>query len=253
MNAQADTTKDSCWRKAEFMLPLLLLLLHGIYYNTIGELASLRGVDFSSWLVTPLDHQLPFAPIFIIPYSAIWLLPVYMVLRLHRAGVTVQQIRRISVSFMGLILACYAFWLLFPVKMSMRMELEPGGWLTGLTAFTYHNATAWNAFPSFHVAAPWLICRVLGHYTGKLPAGVVLLTGAIFLATLGIRIHYIADIAGGILIAELVYRVLLVRLEKADALARIPSRRMITAYSLLAVSAGVAYLAIQPVLTTIQQ
>lgn len=252
MNTQATKPESRLWQHAEFILPLMLLALHGAFYNTIGDLASLRGVDFGPWLATPLDRLIPFSALFIIPYTAIWLLPIYMVVRLKRQdGFTVQQMRRVSGAFVALILVCYALWIAFPMQMNVRAAeglLVDGGLLGQFTQFTYQNATPWNACPSFHVAAPWLICRILSLYTGKVPVPIACLTAAIFLATVGIRIHYLLDIVGGILVAETVHRVVLLRLEQAKSLALVPSRVMVAAYCSLGVGALAIFVAIQAVL-----
>jgi hypothetical protein len=61
-------------------------------------------------------------------------------------------------------------------------------------------------------------------------------------------VHYLLDIAGGILVAEAVYRVVLLRLEQKESLALIPSRVMVAAYGSLCVGALAIFAAIQAVL-----
>jgi hypothetical protein len=232
---------SAAWRRLEFFLPVVLLFLHGMYYNTIGDITALRGVDFGPLLVTPLDHLIPFSVFFIIPYTAIWILPIYMLVRLKRQdNFSETNMRRITLAFLALIIACYTLWIAFPVKMSLRLDhgtLADYGMLGKLTLITYQNATAWNACPSFHVAVPWLICRILKQYTGKLPAAVGWLTVAIFMATVGIRIHYLFDIVGGVMISEAVYRAVLRPCEAANVLQQLSSRVMVAGYTILIVSA----------------
>ena len=43
----------------QIVLPMLLLFVHGVLYNTIGEIAAARGVDYLPWIEIPLDARIP--------------------------------------------------------------------------------------------------------------------------------------------------------------------------------------------------
>ncbi|MCI5224999.1 MAG: phosphatase PAP2 family protein [Candidatus Electrothrix sp. AR4] len=81
----------------------------------------------------------------------------------------------------------------------------------------YEVASLWNACPSFHVASPWFLYRVLRHHVPGYHPVFLFLALSIMASTVFIRIHYLADIVGGILISELIFRVILSRLEGEGA------------------------------------
>lgn len=189
--------------------PLLLLFVHGSIYNTIGGIAAARGVDYGPLLEIPLDARIPLVPVFVLAYLLVWPFPLALVAwTILERGVDQALFRRLSLSLLVLMLACYALWILFPVYVDLRVgeaELARHGWLGDLVGFNYGRASHWNACPSFHVAGPWLLCRVvpLAARSGRwIFRGAVL---AIIASTVLIRIHYLLDIAFGILVAELVY------------------------------------------------
>ncbi|MCI5145134.1 MAG: hypothetical protein D3923_06285 [Candidatus Electrothrix sp. AR3] len=74
----AHSIKTSVVRLFLALSPLVLLLVHGMLYNPIGQLAAQRGVDFSSFIKTPLDPLIPSLPVFVLPYIFIWFFPVVL-------------------------------------------------------------------------------------------------------------------------------------------------------------------------------
>ncbi|MCI5145135.1 MAG: phosphatase PAP2 family protein [Candidatus Electrothrix sp. AR3] len=96
--------------------------------------------------------------------------------------------------------------------------LRQGGILGELIRLNYEVASLWNACPSFHVASPWFLYRTLGHYVPRRHLLFFFLALSIMASTIFIRIHYIADIIGGILVSELVFRFVLRRQKEAEHL-----------------------------------
>ncbi len=193
----------------QIVLPMLLLFVHGVLYNTIGEIAAARGVDYLPWIEIPLDARVPFVPVFVLAYLLVWIFPILLIAwSVAERGVDPAFFRRLSVSLLVLMLFCYGLWILFPVCDKLRVdaaELARHGWLGDLVGFNYVRASHWNACPSFHVAGPWFLYRAipLASRCGRWIFLFAVL--AIIASTVLIRIHYLLDIVFGILVAELVY------------------------------------------------
>ena len=100
-----------------------------------------------------------------------------------------------------------------------------------LVLLNYQNATVWHACPSFHVVAPWLFYRAAQLYGAPWLRSLLVLFIAIACSTVMIRIHYLADIAAGLLVGEAAFRFVLRPLEKRDAFAKIPSRVVVPVYA----------------------
>lgn len=236
------TELDDKTRWMDFILPVVLFVLHGMFYNPIGNVAASRGVDYGPLLNTPLDSMVPLSVVFIIPYTALWALPIAMLVMLsRRASVTPADIRRFSVGFGSLMGVCYLLWIAFPMQVTLRADeetLTSLGWMGSFTWLTYQNASMWNCCPSFHVASPWFVCRIMWMYCDKVPIWVRVLTVGVIMATVFIRIHYLLDIVGGILVSEGVYRFVLVPLQKRRALEGI-SRTQVVCFAIALGLAGV--------------
>jgi len=209
-------------RFLQVLSPLAVLLVHGLFYNPIGDLAGQRGADFSPFITTPLDALVPYVPVFVLPYLFIWFFPIVLMGCLYRElGIRDSApYLRLSWAILALMGICYVIWTVFPVRVDLRIDpfvLRQGGFLNELVRRNYEVASLWNACPSFHVASPWLLYRVLRYYVpGRHPI-FLFLALSIMASTVFIRIHYLADIVGGVLVSELVFRVVLLRRERVEA------------------------------------
>ena len=191
------------------LLPLVLLLLHGFLYNGVGKVAAARQVDFGPMLEMPWDGWIPFVPLFVIPYTLVWFYPLGLTGYLVAARVEPRVFRSMAIALVALLVACYALWIAFPVKVGLRLDegaLAGQGWLHDLVLFNYQGASHWNACPSFHVAGPWFLYRAARLVAPRLPSFFFWLFVAIALSTVLIRIHYALDIVGGLLVSELAIR-----------------------------------------------
>ena len=212
-------------KRLEALLPLVFLILHGFLYNEIGELAAARQIDMGPVIETPLDAWIPFVPVFVLPYTFVWFFPVLVVGYLMVMRVEADKFRPMSVALLVLALGCYALWIAFPVQVGLRVEessLAAHGWLGKLVLFNYQGASHWNACPSFHVAGPWLLYRAARLMEPRLPRFFFWAFVAIALSTVLIRIHYAVDIVCGLVISELVIRMVFKPLYEARTRERVP-------------------------------
>jgi hypothetical protein len=212
-------------KSIEPWLLLALLILHGFLYNEIGEMAAARGLDFAPLVETPIDSVIPFVPGFVIPYMLAWLYPILLIAYLMTAKVDSRSFRSLFITVLVLMVGCYLLWTLFPVRFGQRLDegyVAGYGWFGRWVLFNYQNASHWNACPSFHVAGPWLLYRTARTLAPQLPKTFFWVFAAIGLSTVLIRIHYVMDIICGLLISELVFRLVFKPLHETKALDAVP-------------------------------
>jgi membrane-associated phospholipid phosphatase len=213
-------------KRFEPLLPLVFVILHGFLYNEIGELAAARQIDLGPVIEIPLDAWIPFVPVFVLPYIFAWFFPVGLIGYLMVTRIEANKFRPMSVAMLVLALGSYALWIAFPVQEGLRVDessLAAHGRLGQLVLFIYQGSSQWNSFPSFHVAGPWLIYRAARLMAPRLPRFFFWAFVAIALSTVLIRIHYAVDIVGGLLISELVIRMVFKPLYEARTQERVPS------------------------------
>ena len=204
---------------AAALVPLLVLFVHGCPYNLVGTVAAARGIDYGPLVAGPLDSMVPLVPVFVLPYLFVWVFPLLLVgCAVFERGSDPALFLRLSLSLLALMVVNYVLWIAFPVSVNLRVDvavLANHGWLGQLVGFNYERATPWNSCPSFHVAAPWFLCRALPPI-GRLPRWFFWsATAAIIASTVLIRIHYLIDIPCGIVVAELVHQLVHRRLGRS--------------------------------------
>ena len=233
------------WKKLEIALLLCFVIVHGVIYNAVGKVAASRGLDFGEQVTIGLDLRVPEIPLMVIPYMLAWLYPVMLLVGLLRAGTPgVIAIRRILASFVVLELLCYSIWILFPVRVSLRMDevvLASHGWLGDVVSKNYELTSPWNACPSFHVAGPWLFFRAVQLYRIPFQRSLLVLFADIALSTVTIRIHYLVDIVVGLVVAELAFQLILLPLERKQTFGRHSSSAAVVSYTALLCLATCGY------------
>ena len=153
-------------------------------------------------LNTPLDVALPLVPAFAIPYV---LYPPFLLLTLLLFGVT--NWRRFQALVLAVILASRTagvFYLAFQTV--VQRPSVPGSDLGAqLVHWVYAHDEPYNAFPSLHTTGAALCC--IAYFRWRLRYGLASLplVTAIIAATVLIRQHYLADVAGGLALARLAF------------------------------------------------
>ncbi|MCB1062101.1 MAG: phosphatase PAP2 family protein [Verrucomicrobiae bacterium] len=243
-----DSTSPKLRKFLEPIPLLLLLLLHGFIYNEIGELSAARGEDFGPLVQTPWDTSVPFLPIFVLAYLFAWGFPAMLIGYLLFATDTNPKVFRITfVAQLALMVTCYALWVTFPVNFTLTVDdagLAAKGWLGQWVAFNYDIASDWNACPSFHVAGPWFLYRTTKIIAPGLPKVFLVIVLAICASTVLIRIHFLLDIPGGLLISEAAIRLVFKPLWKRRSFENVSAKTMwISSAGILAVGwMGYAFL-----------
>jgi membrane-associated phospholipid phosphatase len=194
-----------------FFIPFLVLLAwDALLYNPLGEFVARRGVDYSTLLATRLDEAIPFVPLLSVPYLIAWLTPPATVVFLWYRRVELAAMHRIYLAFFVLFGVHNAAWFAMPVEAQFRLAdwlPHPPGTLEAVTLWIHEFSSPWNSFPSMHVAAPWLIVRIVQPYTtNRSQRWLFAAFGVVAASTVSLKLHYLADVLAGWMVAEAVFR-----------------------------------------------
>lgn len=153
-----------------------------------------------------LDRQIPFWPPSIIIYIAAYLFwTVNYILISRRSKEEVCQF--FSADFLSRMI-CLTCFLLFPTT-NTRPVVEPAGFFNWLMIFLYSVDAADNLFPSIHCLVSWL-CYIGIRGKKDIPVwyrGFSCVSALLVcVSTLTTKQHVIADVIGGVLLAEVCFR-----------------------------------------------
>ena len=188
-----------------FSLPRYLLIMLGCYavwvglYYLTGWIGELRGEVFDPALA--IDEHIPYFP----PAMYVYLLAYVVVLGLFLVRRDAAFLNRAYLAFISMNLLAFALFALFPSQGPPRGL--PGEEADAMLRFMHDIDARWNAFPSLHVANPWLIAMLALRERRVAPVSVLLLVIGIGISvsTLLIRQHYLLDVLGGVMLAVLVF------------------------------------------------
>ncbi|MCB2204908.1 phosphatase PAP2 family protein [bacterium] len=172
----------------------------GLYYLT-GWIGEVRGAVFDPSL--GVDSELPF-------WSGavyVYLLAYVIVLGLFFVRRDPAFLNRAFLAFISMNLFAFLLFALFPAEGPPRPAVTELS--NSIVVFMQSIDARWNAFPSLHVANPWLVALLALRERPKAPVSLLLLllAIAISLSTLLIRQHYILDVLGGFALAVLVFAI----------------------------------------------
>lgn len=178
------------------LLFLAVLLLFFIGYPVINEYSS--GKD-AAVLYTPYDGIIPFVPAWIIIYISGFLTPML----LYFFITDMIFFRRAALSYIVMLCAAYATYLIYPVTVILRPE-KISSVLAPVFQLFYSVDPPYNAFPSLHVSQPLLAAMFAYHYDKKY-WWMFLWAALISVSTLFTKQHYILDVISGIVLAVFAY------------------------------------------------
>lgn len=151
--------------------------------------------------VTRWDDAIPFVPAMIWVYLAFFLVVPLTASRLSRR----ELVRALRASVYSC-LAAWACFLLVPASLPRPdASVLDGPWLGTLFQVLHEVDASHNTFPSLHVAVTWICFLSLRRRRGmtwKLAAAVLISASTLF-----VKQHTILDVAGGVALAFLSFRV----------------------------------------------
>jgi len=177
---------------------LATLLLLAAWYGMSLLYAPLNHGPNRIFLRTPLDQAIPVVPVFAIPYVSLtpYIAATMALLLLLR----VRLFRSAAAAMIIAWLVSYAFYFLLQSYVA-RPELTGTDPLTALIRTVYAGDQPYNDFPSLHTSLStivavhwWRVDRRAGLAAGAW-------TLLIVASTVLIHQHYLADLAGGLILA----------------------------------------------------
>lgn len=151
----------------------------------------------------PMDTRIPFVPPFILIYFGSYLFWVVGIVLVGRRGK--ESIYELLAMVFVTYVVCFLFFVFMPTTI-VRPEIgTQGGW-NALVKLLYRLDTPQNLFPSMHCLNSWLIyvaVRGKQAYPGWIQWTFGLFALMVFASTVFVKQHYLADIAGGVVLAEL--------------------------------------------------
>ncbi|MCC3373101.1 phosphatase PAP2 family protein [Cohnella sp. REN36] len=186
------------WKQAKPLLWMLAIPGLGIIY-TISNRAGMHVFSLS----TRLDDMTPFVPAFVLPYSLWYPFLAVVLIGLFRKDPRLY-FRTLAALCMGMVTS-YIVYVFFQTTVVRPEVPQSPYWSSALLNFVYANDMPYNCFPSIHVLTSYLMIKACRPF-GLAARGMIALTGtAIIVSTVLIKQHVIVDVAGGILLAEIVY------------------------------------------------
>jgi membrane-associated phospholipid phosphatase len=167
------------------------------YITSLGYEVLNHG-PYRLFLRSPIDQALPVVPIFVVPYVSLqpFIYGSLVIFLLFRARIFQSAVMSMIVTF----LVSYIFFALLQTYVERPV-------LTGDDAFTrmirdvYSGDHPFNDFPSLHVSTSAIIAIHWWRFSrrfGPLPA---IWAALIAMSTVLVRQHYLADVAGGLILA----------------------------------------------------
>lgn len=152
-------------------------------------------------LTIALDKIIPFKSIFIVPY-VYWY--IYVIVGfLFVVMNSRKDYMRLFISFFIGMCVCYAVYYIYPTEIS-RPIISNSNILNELVNIIYLVDKPVNCFPSLHVLTTYFIMRYTKYKNSKKKFYYTQVIGVlIILSTLFIKQHFVLDVIGGILLAEI--------------------------------------------------
>jgi membrane-associated phospholipid phosphatase len=152
------------------------------------------------FLQTPLDRAIPLVPVMVIPY-----LSLFPLIILTAAVFAIGDLRRVQVLALAVTLALLASYLIYALAQSYVIRPSPAGrgWLTAAVRHVYSLDRPYNDFPSLHTSLSAIVAVLWLRLHRRAGIVVALWCSLIIASTVLIHQHYLADVAGGIVVAWL--------------------------------------------------
>jgi membrane-associated phospholipid phosphatase len=144
------------------------------------------------------ERRIPFVPIFIVPYLAIF---PYVVFSIFIVLFFTPVAARMYTSLIIAGLTAALIWYFFPSGVAERPRVTPRGLFTNLVAWTYAHDPRCNAFPSSHVFTTFLCSYYLTFAFPPHETLIWVFGTTVMGSTLLVKQHHIIDLIAGLLLA----------------------------------------------------
>lgn len=150
------------------------------------------------FLETPLDRALPVVPVFAIPYVS--LIPYIGVSLLAFLFFRVHVYRSAAITMIIVWFISYAFYLLLQSYIA-RPQITGTDAFSGIIRSIYASDRPFNDFPSLHTSLSTIIAIHWWRLDRRIGVPAAVWTALIVASTVLVKQHYLADVAGGLVLA----------------------------------------------------
>ncbi len=150
------------------------------------------------FLRSPIDQALPLVPLFVVPYVSLQLFinGSLVIFLLFRARVFQSAVLSMIVTF----LVSYVFFAFLQTYVD-RPVLTGNDVFTRMVREVYAGDHPFNDFPSLHVSTSTIIAIHWWRFSRRFSWPLIIWAALIAMSTVMVRQHYVADIAGGLILA----------------------------------------------------
>ena len=150
------------------------------------------------FLESPLDRALPVVPIFAIPYVS--LIPYIGVSLLAFLFLRVRVYRSAAITMIIVWFISYAFYC-FLQSYIARPAITGTDPFSGIIRSIYASDHPYNDFPSLHTSLSTIIAIHWWRADRRIGIAATIWTALIVMSTVLVKQHYLADVAGGLVLA----------------------------------------------------
>ena len=167
------------------------------YVTSLGYEALNHG-PYRLFLRSPIDQALPVVPIFVVPYVSLqpFIYGSLVIFLLFRTRIFQSAVLSMIVTF----LVSYAFFAFLQTYVE-RPVLTGGDVLTRMIRDVYAGDHPFNDFPSLHVSTSAIIAIHWWRFSRRFGPVPAIWAALIAMSTVLVRQHYLADVAGGLILA----------------------------------------------------
>lgn len=186
--------------KAPYLLLLTVWPVMGLIYQVLNEHPQ-KPADIS----TSLDHNIPFIPVFIIPYI-IW----YAYMFMYLVYFCFKDTRVFIKTLIMIVLAelvCFTIYFFFQTTVP-RPDPQGNTMMIQLVKMVYANDQPYNCFPSIHVLTTFSIMLGSLNLQNKHLLNTIsihLIGSLIIISTLFVKQHVILDMVGSMFLITFIY------------------------------------------------
>jgi membrane-associated phospholipid phosphatase len=150
------------------------------------------------FLRSPIDQALPVVPFFVVPYDSLqpFIYGSLVVFLLFRARIFQSAVLSMIVTF----LVSYVFFAFLQTYVD-RPVLTGNDVFTGMVREVYAGDHPFNDFPSLHVSTSTIIAIHWWRFSRRFTWPLIIWAALIAMSTVMVKQHYVADIAGGLILA----------------------------------------------------
>lgn len=208
-SGRGDMRKGKKWLASLMPAYGWIAVIFAFSFNTLVYTGSriIAGKWFHHNIETAADRMIPFFA----PSAAVYL-GCYVFWAVNYILIARQEKKEVCRFFAGDFLSrlvCLFFYLIFPTT-NVRPVLEPDGFWNQIMLWVYSVDAADNLFPSIHCLVSWL-CYIGIRKRTDIPCWYrrlsCVMAVLVCISTLTTKQHVLADVAGGIVLAEICLRI----------------------------------------------